>query len=477
MARTNVLLICADHWPGPLLGAAGHERVLTPTLDRLAANGTLFTQAYTATPTCIPARRALMTGTTARTHGDRVFDEHLRMDPALPTMPQVFRDNGYQAYAVGKLHVYPQRDRIGFDEVILCEEGRHHLGGDDDDYERFLRQEGYPGQELTHAMGNNVYTTRPWHLPEHCHPTNWTVREMSRAIQRRDPTRPAFWYCSFIAPHPPVVPPQPYYDLYERLGVEEPVAADWAADPDGLPCALRLHRAKAPPMSEAEIRLARQAFYGQCTYIDHQIRLLVGCLREEGLLDDTILMFTSDHGDMLGHHGLWAKPPMFEWSAKIPMIMMPAAGCERSAPDQRDDRLAELRDVMPTLLDLCGVPVPETVEGLSLVSDSRREHLYCEHSEDERAMRMVRRGSHKLIWYPVGNRLQLFDVDRDPMEMRDLSGDPAHAGVLEDLARRLAGELYGSDERWARDGRLVGEPDREVAPAPNRGLSGQRGWR
>ena len=477
MPQPNVLLICADHWPGPLLGAAGHERILTPTLDQVAANGTLFTQAYTATPTCIPARRALMTGTTARTHGDRVFDERRPMSPDLPTMPQVFRDNGYQAYAVGKLHVYPQRDRIGFDEVILCEEGRHHLGGGDDDFERFLRQEGYPGQELTHAMGNNAYTTRPWHLPEHCHPTNWTVREMSRAIQRRDPTRPAFWYCSFITPHPPVVPPQAYYDLYERLGVEEPVVAEWAAEPERLPCALRLHHAKVPPMNEAGIRLVRQAFYGQCTYIDHQLRLLVGCLREEGLLDDTILMFTSDHGDMLGHHGLWAKPPMLEWSAKVPMILMPAAGCERSGPGQRDGRLAELRDVMPTLLDLCGLPAPETVEGLSLVSDSRREHLYCEHFEDEKSMRMVRCGSHKLIWYPVGNRLQLFDVDRDPMEMRDLSEDPAHAGVREDLTRRLLGELYGSDERWVRGGRLEGEPDRDVRPAPNRGLSGQRGWR
>ena len=195
------------------------------------------------------------------------------------------------------------------------------------------------------------------------------------------------------------------------------------------------------------------------------MRLLIGCLREEGLLDDTILVFTSDHGDMLGHHGLWAKPPMFEWSAKIPMILMPAAGCERSAPDQRDDRLAELRDVMPTLLDLCGLPVPETTEGLSLVSDSRRQHLYCEHFEDEKSMRMVRCGSHKLIWYPVGNRLQLFDVDRDPMEMSDLAADPAHAGVLEDLTRRLLGELYGSDERWVQDGRLAGEPDRDVRPA------------
>ena len=87
------------------------------------------------------------------------------MDPSLPTMAQTFRDAGYQAYAVGKLHVYPQRDRIGFDDVILNEEGRHHLGGGSDDYERYLHDHGYGGQELTHAMGNNSYTVRPWHLP------------------------------------------------------------------------------------------------------------------------------------------------------------------------------------------------------------------------------------------------------------------------------------------------------------------------
>ena len=477
--RPNVLLVCVDHWPGPLLGCSGHESVLTPTLDELAANGTLFTQAYTATPSCIPARRALMTGTTARTHGDRSFDEHLPMNPGLSTMPQVFREHGYRACAVGKLHVYPQRDRIGFDEVILCEEGRHHLGGNvQDDFERFLVRQGHAGRELTHGMGNNVYTTRPWHLPEECHPTNWTVRQMCETIQRRDPTRPAFWYASFIAPHPPVVPPQAYYDMYERLGVDEPVVADWARDTEAMPYALRLHRQRVDrPSSAAAARLARQAFYGQCTYIDHQIRLLIGCLREEGLLDDTIVMFTSDHGDMLGHHDLWAKPPMLEWSAKIPLILMPTAAYAPSGHHVRDDRLAELRDIMPTLLDLCDLPVPDSVEGLSLVSQERRDHLYCEHFEDEKAMRMVRSGAHKLIWYPVGNRMQLFDVDNDPMELHDLADESDTVGVRERLTQLLVAEIYGSDEQWVSGGVLTGEPDRDLAPMPNRGLNGQRGWR
>jgi len=477
MSRPNVLLICVDHWPGLLLGARGHQHILSPTLNQLAANGVLFTEAYTTTPTCIPARRALMTGTSARTHGDRVFNEFGEMNPDLPTLPQVFRDAGYQAFAVGKLHVYPQRNRIGFDDVILCEEGRHHLGGGMDDYEMFLVREGYAGQELTHAMGNNVYTTRPWHLPETCHPTNWTVREMCRVIQRRDPTRPGLWYCSFVTPHPPVTPPGDYLDMVRDSGVDDPFIGDWAADFDTLPYALKLHREAQTPMSEKEIRAARMGFYAQCTYIDHQVRLLIGALREESLLDNTILMFISDHGDMLGNHGLWGKPPMFEWSAKIPMILVPTAGYERAGHHRVDDRLASLRDVMPTLLDQCDIPIPDTVEGHSLVSEVKRDHLYCEHHEDDRAMRMVRADGHKLIWYPVGNRIQHFDLNNDPCEMHDLSEDSQFSDVRDRLTRLLVRNCYGSDLAWVQDGELKGLPDKEFEPAPQRGLNAQRGWR
>ncbi len=476
-AKPNVLLVCVDHWPGPLLGCAGHEHILSPTLNQLARSGVLFSRAYSSTPTCIPARRALMTGTTAKTHGDRIFNETAEMDPALPTLPQVFRNAGYQAFAVGKLHVYPQRDRIGFDEVILNEEGRHHLGGGTDDYERFLVGQGFAGQELTHGMGNNEYCARPWHLPEYCHPTNWTTREMCRAIQRRDPRKPGFWYCSYIAPHQPITPPKDYWDMYGELGTGEPVIGDWAQNPETFPYALRQHRDKFSALNPAETRLARRGFYAQCTYIDHQLRLVIGTLREEGLLDNTIVMVCCDHGDMLGNHNLWCKPPMFEWSARIPLILMPAAGCRRVGHHQVDDRLAELRDVMPTLLDLCDIPVPATVEGHSLVSGPRRGQLYCEHWEDARAMRMLRTETHKLIWYPAGNRCQLFDMVNDPREMRDLAAEPGSAALLVELQDRLCRELYGRDLEWVRDGRLAGFAEPEFKPGPNRGLCGQRGWR
>ena len=167
---------------------------MTPTIAQMARNGVHFTRAYSACPVCIPARRTLLTGQTSRTHGDRVFNEYLEMpDPStVPTLPQTLGEAGYQAHAVGKLHVYPQRDRVGFDEVILNEEGRHHLAELTDDWELYLADQGYPGQEHAAGLCSSDYLTRAWHLPEHCHPTNWAAAQMCRTICRRDPRKPAF---------------------------------------------------------------------------------------------------------------------------------------------------------------------------------------------------------------------------------------------------------------------------------------------
>jgi arylsulfatase A-like enzyme len=169
---------------------------------------------------------------------------------------------------------------------------------------------------------------------------------------------------------------------------------------------------------------------------------------------------------------------MFEWSAKIPMILMPAADYARTGHHKTDDRLVCLRDVMPTLLDLCGLEIPSTVEGLSMIGEKRRSQLLCEHHEDARAMRMLRTKNCKLIWYPVGNRFQLFDLSSDPEEQNDLSERPECSELLGELKNAMLGELWGSDlEKWVRNGKLAGEADQPFTPSPNRGLLGQRGWR
>ncbi len=472
-SRPHVLLITADHWPGSLLGVAGHEVIQTPTLDQLARCGVRYTRAYTECPVCIPARRTLLTGTSPRTHGDRTFTVDMPL-PAAPTIAQVFHDAGYQAYAVGKLHVYPPRARAGFDDVLLSEEGRPQLGPTDD-YEIYLGEQGLAGQQFLHGMSNNDYVCRPWHLAEEHHVTNWTSREMSRMIQRRDPTRPGFWYLSYTHPHPPLVPPRTYWDMYQNVEPDLPFAGDWPRDPDTMPCRMNNRLIDSRYYDESFIKTARRAFYALCTHIDHQLRIVIGTLREEGFLDNTIIMFLADHGDMLGNHDLWAKRLYYEGSAQVPMILVDTKESNRVGFGKRDDRLVGLQDVMPTLLDLAGIDVPNTVDGLSMVGDTRREFLYGEYGVEHEATRMLHDGRFKLIYYASGNRLQLFDLENDPREMNDLVESESHKETRNNLVARLIDELYGSDLDWIKDGKLVGLPESESNDVPERGLSLQRG--
>ena len=471
--KPNVLMIVADHWSAPLLGAAGHPAIHTPVLNTLCRNGVRFPNCYSETPVCLPARRTLMTGTTAKRHGDRTFQPYRPMEPDLPTLAQTFRDAGYQAYAVGKTHTYPQRDRIGFDDVQLDDEGRT-MYGVTDDYEIFLGDRGYLGRQYGHGMSNNAYQATPWHLPENVHATNWASETMQRVVRRRDPTRPAFWYLGFRHPHPPLVPPQRFLDHYDGIEIDMPYCGDWAKAGEDLPYKVQGVQSRGV-YSDREAEQARRAFYALCTHIDQQIGALIGTIREEGVLDNTIILFTSDHGDMLGNHGMWAKQTFYEWSSRIPMILMGVEWCRRVGFNRVDERIVGLQDVMPTLLDLAGIEIPETVEGHSMVSDHLREYLYGEFGEAGACSRMIRDQRYKLIYYPVGNICQLFDLEEDPDELNDLGNVPGYANVLGHMKALLIEELYGSDERWLTDGELTGEPSRRYNPGPDRGLSFTRG--
>ncbi len=494
MNQPNVLLVCTDHWPASLLGCAGHPAVLTPTIDQLALNGRRFTNAYSECPVCVPARRTLMTGLTPHSHGmlSNSGDDGWPPPPLpeTPTLAEAFRDAGYQTSAVGKMHWHPQRQRRGFEELVLDEEGRGGAGIRADDYELFLGDQGHPGQRYAGGMSNNAYLWRSWHLDERLHVTNWTAQTMSRQIIRRDPGRPAFWYCSFSHPHPPLHPPQAYLDLYRDREVPEPVVGDWMrGDPASLPPALQRELQatldKNCDFSPRETADILRAFYALCTHIDHQLRVVIGTLRDEGLLGDTILCFTSDHGDMLGGHRLWAKRWMYEGSNHVPMVLV---GTDEQKRDGRvghhavDERLVAGRDIMPTLLDLAGVDIPAHCEGLSMVGEERHESLFGAHGsikkpEHGNQHRMIRTATHKLIYYPIGNLCQLFDMVRDPEECHDLAGDPAHAEMLSDLRGKLVEALPPAErEAWAPRGELVGRPDEGPnAPAPNTWFDGQRG--
>lgn len=468
--QPNVLLICTDHWAAEHLGFAGNPAILTPGLNEIASCGVRFSNAYSECPVCIPARRTLMTGMNAKSHGDRVFNDQLDF-PKVTTLAQAFRDAGYQADAVGKLHVHPQRDRIGFDSVLLDDEGRPQWGTLDD-YDIYLGEQGHAGRQFDHGMSNNQYHWRPWHLDEAHHATNWAGRMMARTIKRRDPTKPAFWYLGFRHPHPPLVPPQSYIDLYRNVEIDKPYVGDWAKEELVFP--IEALKARTTLYTKEQLMEAKRAFYALCTQIDHQIRYLIGTLRLEGLLDDTIILFTSDHGDMLGNHDMVAKRIFYESSANIPMILMPNKGNPKVPEGVVDDRIVGFADIMPTLLDLCGIDSPDTVDGQSMFGE-KRDYLYGECGEDDHATRMIRDQQYKLIYYPVGNHFQLFDIENDPNEMIDLANDPIHGDTLERLKGLLRQELYGGDLDWLDGDIFVGKPDRPYKWAPHRSLNSQRG--
>ncbi|NMA67592.1 MAG: sulfatase-like hydrolase/transferase [Clostridiaceae bacterium] len=461
MKKKNVLLITVDQWAGNYLGCAGNDEILTPSLDELARYGIRYTNAISNTPVCIPARRELMLGVSSKTHGDRKFNETLPMPSDMPTMAQLFRDNGYQAYCVGKLHVFPQRDRIGFDDVILHEEGRHKEGLTQDDYERYLAHNGYAGQEFGHTMCNNNYFYRPFHLPEKFSPINWATRNMCEFITRKDPNRPAFWYLSFAAPHPPLVPPKEYLELYSDIEFSAPKVGEWTnEDPDRLPYAYNYYRNLYHIDSKRETDMVKKAYYASCTYIDHQIRLVIGTLRENGLLDDTVILFTADHGEMLGTNRIYGKNLMYENSVKIPFILSPPLNSSLKC-GREDDRIVELKDVLPTLMTLAGLEVPDHIEGKSVTESCEREYAYGELWEDDRATRMIRTKDLKLIYYAVGNIMQLFDLSKDPDELVDRANDPEYAEQKEKLTQLLIENLYGEDINFVRDGKLVGLPPKK----------------
>ncbi|XDZ64442.1 sulfatase-like hydrolase/transferase [Alphaproteobacteria bacterium LSUCC0226] len=472
--QPNILLVIADQWSASRFGCAGHPTVQTPTLDQIARNGIRFTRAYSECPICIPARRTLMTGTTTRTHGDRVFRKSQPM-PNLPTLAGCFSDAGYQAFCVGKLHVFPERDRIGFNDVLLSEEGRPHLAIDD--YSLYLSDHGFTGSAFVHGLPNNSYIHRPWHLPEHCHATNWATQAMCRVIKRRDPTRPAFWTLSYEAPHPPLAPLAVYMEYYRQFEMEPPLEASWIDDREKLPHALQALLNYYPSFDSTALQELKRAYYALCTHLDHQLRVVLGTLREERELDNTIILFCSDHGEMLGDFGLFAKRTFYEGSAGIPMMLMGLPNDERIQPGTCDDRLVGLQDVMPTLLSLAGIDVPESCDGLSMVGEKRREMLYGDVLENNSASRMMHDGRYKLIWYPAGNIVQLFDLESDPRETRDIADLDEMKPVRDRLEKALSGSCYGKDveEKWVQNGQLIGYDPGPYAPKVDRSFSAQRG--
>ena len=297
-------------------------------------------------------------------------------------------------------------------------------------------------------MGNNTYYTTPWPLEDGCIlPCGLRHRWCGRFKGEILHVLPSF-ICPISFHIRRWFRWKEYLDMYKDEDITLPPAGDWVDDS----FIMKEMTESGRHYSDREIKLAKKAYFAQCTLIDHQIRLVLGALRENGILDNTLIVFASDHGEMLFQHKMAGKRSFYENSSHIPLLFSgkPVA----SLRGKKDTRLACLEDIMPTLLEFCKIPVPDTSEGENLFGERKRQVLFGEISEGPRATRMIHDGRFKLIYYPWGNRIQLFDLEQDPMEMKDLSGRSEVRQIQEALEKELMQQLYGEDVNWISDGKL-----------------------
>jgi arylsulfatase len=369
---------------GDCLSAAGHPVVETPNLDMLANRGVRFTASYSSCPSCIGARASIFTGQRPTTHGRLGYQDLVpwRYDA---TLPGELGRAGYQTHCVGKTHFYPQRAHLGFDSIESHEGGQNFDRGYVNDYNEWLRERtGGRMGEMDHGLTWNSWCARPSHLPEELHNSTWVATRSIEFLRRRDPVRPFFLNVSFHRPHAPLDPPAAFYDMYRDRPLPPVPIGDWAACHD-LPIdhVDAWHGRLAPKLLDQ----ARRAYYAQIAHIDSQIGRLLAALRPCG---PTWIVFTSDHGEMLGDHHLFRKAYAYEGSAKTPLIVVPpgATSTFRDSVRHTSDAPVAQEDLMPTMLDMAGAPIPPSVEGRSLLPllDASpadvgwRETMHGEHS-------------------------------------------------------------------------------------------------
>jgi len=448
--RPNIVIIMADQMTAALTGAYGRPVVRTPNLDRLAARGVRFDAAYTPCPLCAPARAAMMSGRyVSRT---RTYDNGSVLASDVPTWAHHLRAAGYEVVAAGKMHF------VGADQ----------LHG----FERRLTPDIYPAdfswtpEPLEPCDGDDARTYLKAANARHAGPCDGSEQidyddnvhaRSLEFLRTRRPDRPLCLLVSYSHPHPPYLCPRRFWEMYEDADIDPPALTEIPRERQS--CMERwLHSFQGfSPADAADTEMLRRlhhAYYGMVSYVDEKVGQILAALAEAQMAETTAVVFTSDHGDMLGQRRQVQKRLFYEWSARVPLIAsFPGAWGERatvSAP-------VSLIDLFPTLTELAGAASPIDVDGRSILplltgeapADEDRTVLSEYHGEGVRgACFMARRGRHKYVYVPAHQK-QLFDLQADPLEQTDLADDPAHAQTAQDLHAAIVNRF--DVERIAED--------------------------
>lgn len=427
MSRPNFLVLMVDQLTGTLFPDGPADFLHAPNLRVLAERSARFANAYCASPLCAPARASFMTGRLpSRTH---VYDNAAEFAPDLPTFAHALRAGGYQTTLSGKMHFVGPDQLHGFEQRLTTDIYPADYGWTPD-YEK-------PGERIDwwyHNMGSvtGAGVAEITNQLEYDDEVSFQAQARLRDLSRRKDPRPWCLTVSFTHPHDPYVARRGFWDLYEgcpALDPEIPAIPYAAQDPHSR----RLMDAcdyDATPVTRGNIRDARRGYFANISYIDTEIGRILAVLDATGMAEETVIVFTSDHGDMLGNRGLWFKMGFHEGSARVPLLF--------AGPGIAPRRIAtpvSALDIAPTLTALAGAPA-FPCDGVDLSPSLRggtfeRGPVPMEYAAEGSVAPLVclREGRYKLVLCAADPPL-LYDLDADPDELRDLAGDPAHAGAL-----------------------------------------------
>jgi len=446
--RPNILLIVVDQLTAFILRAYGGQVAKTPHIDRLAAEGVLFEQAYCNYPLCLPARAALMTGRLPSRVG--AYDNGAELPAATPTLAHALRAAGYYTCLSGKMHFVGPDQFHGFEtrlttEIYPADFGwtptSGYAGMDQDDERRYAA--GTSTTDTVRDAGPLARTMQLDYDEEVCH----------RAVQelyiraRHDDGRPFALTVSFTHPHDPYVIPRDYWERHAVYEIEAPrVPFIPPEDRDPHSHALFYHYGQdKAPVDDADYRDARRGYYGMVAYVDDLVGRLMAALGAAGFSENTLVLFTSDHGDMIGERGMWFKKTLFEPAIHVPLIVW-APG--RFVP-RRIGPPVSLLDLLPTLVEFAGGSLPDypaPLDGESLLrvllgEAAPRGRVIAEHIDGGTlAPRiMLREGDWKLV-HSRGYPPLLFDLRADPLERENLAALPLHRDRLAAMTAVVEGE-------------------------------------
>ena len=412
--KPNVLFLFSDDQRFDTIAALGNRHIRTPNLDRLANQGMAFTRAYLMGAmqgaVCVPSRAMLLSGRTLFRVKENLAGQ--------PTWPERFRQAGYATFITGKWHNQPEALLRSFAEGRAV-----FLGGMGDPYT-------LPVQDISpeHTLMNK--------RPSREHSVKLFADSAIEFLHRQNRSQPFLCYVAFNCPHDPRVAPQAYHEPYNANRPPLP--------PNFLPqhpfnngeLTVRDEQLAPWPRTPEVVRQHLADYYSTITFMDDQIGRILRALRESGRYENTIIVFSSDNGLAIGSHGLFGKQNLYEHSIHQPLLFA-GPGIPKG---KRSDAFCYLLDIFPTLGGLCGVQAPDGSEGVSLLPLMRgerrqvRDSVFAAYRGLQRAVRDDR---WKLIVYPRINKTQIFDLRRDPNEMRDLAGDPTRAGELIRLSAKL----------------------------------------